>query len=78
MNTITRNLGKVTNIVIHLMSFESALERNISQYNSKWQEKQLKSEIEKSDPLAFFIDSGGDSPRCSRESRNVAINSAGP
>jgi hypothetical protein len=55
-------LGKVTNIVIHLMSFESTLERNISQYTSQWQEKQLKTEIEKCDPISFFIDSGGGSP----------------
>jgi hypothetical protein len=52
-------LGKIANIVIHLMSFESALERNISQYTTQWQEKQLKAELEKSDPLSFFIDGGG-------------------
>jgi len=56
------HIGKVANIVMHLMSFESTIERNISQYNSKWQEKQLKFEIEKSDPPAFFIDEGDSSP----------------
>lgn len=50
------HIGKVANIVIHLMSFVSTIERNISQYNPKWQEKQLKIEIEQSDTLSFFID----------------------
>jgi hypothetical protein len=54
-------IGKIANIVMHLMSFESTIERNISQFNSKWQEKQLKSEIEKSDPLSFFMDDGDSS-----------------
>jgi hypothetical protein len=56
------DLGRIANIVIHLMSFESALERNISQYTAQWQEKQLKAELEKSDPLSFFVEDGGNSP----------------
>lgn len=56
------HIGKIANIVMHLMSFESTIERNISQFNPKWQEKQLKLEIEKSDPLSFFVDDGSNSP----------------
>ena len=56
------HIGKVANIVMHLMSFESTIERNISQYNSKWQEKQIKLEIEKGNSLTFFIDEGEGSP----------------
>lgn len=55
-------IGKVANIVMHLMSFESTIERNISQYNSKWQEKQIKLEIEKGNSLTFYIDEGEGSP----------------
>jgi hypothetical protein len=56
-------IGKITNIVINLMSYQSMLERNIMQYGLKWQEKQIKAEIEKSDPLSFFIEqSGGAAP----------------
>jgi hypothetical protein len=49
-------LGKTANIVINLMSIQSMLERNISQYNPKWQETQMKAEIEKSEPISFFIE----------------------
>jgi hypothetical protein len=75
------HIGKVANIVIHLMSFESILERNIAQYNIKWQEKQLKAELEKSDLLSSFIDGGtavsnsegGDSGRASSDILRRAI-----
>jgi hypothetical protein len=49
-------LGNTANIVINLMSLQSLLERNIMIYGAKWQEKQIKLEIEKSDPLSGFID----------------------
>jgi len=49
-------LGKQANIVVNLMSFLKILERNIAQYSPAWQEKQLKAEIEKSDPLSFFLE----------------------
>ena len=49
-------LGKTANIVINLMRIQSQLERNIIQYNPKWQEKQTRVEIEKSGPLSFFIE----------------------
>jgi hypothetical protein len=52
-------LGKTANIVINLMSFQSTLERAIMQYNPKWQEKQIRIEIEKSDDLSSFIDQPG-------------------
>jgi hypothetical protein len=55
-NTI---LGKTANIVINLMTIQSQLERNIMQYNPKWQEKQIGIEIEKSGPLPFFIEQEG-------------------
>jgi hypothetical protein len=55
-----RPLGITANIVINLMSFQSILEREIMQYGLKWQERQLKFEIEKSDPISFFLDKGGD------------------
>jgi hypothetical protein len=51
------HLGKMANIVINLMSIQSTLERNIMQYGVKWQEKQLRTEIENSDTLASFIES---------------------
>ncbi|MBN2159945.1 MAG: hypothetical protein JW807_11165 [Spirochaetes bacterium] len=53
------HLGRTTNIVISLMGFQSTLERNIMQYGQKWQEKQMREEIEKSDPISSFIDSKG-------------------
>jgi hypothetical protein len=49
-------LGKTANIVINLMTIQSQIERNIMLYNPKWQEKQIKIEIEKSGPLSFFIE----------------------
>jgi hypothetical protein len=49
-------LGKIANIVINLMSLQSVLERNIMLYGQKWQEKQIKAEIEKGDPIDCFID----------------------
>jgi len=49
-------LGKTANIVINLMSVQSQLERNIMQYNPKWQETQMKADIEKSEPISFFIE----------------------
>src|SRR4030042_15162 len=52
------HLGKTANIVIHLMSFQSTLERNIMQYGQKWQENQLRIEIEKRAPIEFFIGDG--------------------
>ena len=55
-------LGRIANIVIHLMSFVSTLERNISQYTMQWQDKQLRVELEKSDPLSFFVDGADGSP----------------
>jgi hypothetical protein len=50
-------IGKIANVVINLMSIQSILERNIMQYGVKWQEKQLKAEIEKSDTLSSFVES---------------------
>jgi hypothetical protein len=55
-------LGKMANIVINLMSIQSQLERNIMQYNPKWQETQMKAEIEKSESLSFFIDQADTKP----------------
>lgn len=49
-------LGRSANIVINLMSLQANLERAIMQFNPKWQEKQLKIEIEKAGGLASFID----------------------
>src|SRR4030042_2751961 len=49
-------LGKTANIVINLMTIQSQLERNIMQYNPKWQETQMKAEIEKREPTSFFIE----------------------
>ncbi len=55
-------LGKIANVVIYLMNIQSILERNIMQYGANWQEKQLKSEIEKSDPLSCFVESKDTQP----------------
>ncbi len=55
-------LGRMANIVINLMAIQSTLERNIMQYGVKWQEKQLRTEIENSDPLSYFIESKGEQP----------------
>jgi hypothetical protein len=52
-------LGRTANIVINLMGFRSTLERNIMQYGQNWQEKQIREEIEKSDPISSFIDTKG-------------------
>ncbi len=52
-------LGKIANVVINLMNIQSILERNIMLYGVKWQEKQLKTEIENSDPLNCFIELKG-------------------
>lgn len=49
-------VGKIANMVINLISFQSVLERNIMQYGPKWQEKQFAAEIEKTDPLSSFIE----------------------
>lgn len=50
-------LGKTANIVINLMGIQSQLERSIMQYNPKWQVSQMKTEIDKSEPISFFIES---------------------
>lgn len=50
------HLGKIANMVIYLMGIQSNLERNIMQYGVKWQEKQLRTEIENSDPIDYFIE----------------------
>lgn len=52
-------LGKTATIVINLMSIQAGLERAIMQYNPKWQEKQIKIEIEKTDGISAFIDRPG-------------------
>lgn len=52
-------LGRAANTVISLMGFQSTLERNIMQYGQKWQEKQIREEIEKSDSISSFIDAKG-------------------
>jgi len=50
------HIGKIAYMVINLMGIQSNLERNIMQYGVKWQEKQLKTEIENSDPIDYFIE----------------------
>ncbi len=56
------SLGKAANILINLLSFQSLLERNIMQYGAKWQEKQLKAELEKCGPIENFIDIAASAP----------------
>ena len=70
------SLGRVANIVINLMSLQSVLERNIMQYGVKWQEKQLKIEIEKSDPISYFLDLE-DGGRTAQVSKREALMPAG-
>jgi hypothetical protein len=53
------DVGIAANIVINLMSIQSTLERSIMQYNPKWQEKQLRIDIEKSNDVSSFIDRPG-------------------
>ncbi|HOT46787.1 MAG TPA: hypothetical protein PLC28_18030 [Spirochaetota bacterium] len=50
------HLGKMANIVMYLMGIQSNLERNIMQFGVKWQEKQLRTELENSDPIDYFIE----------------------
>lgn len=66
-------LGRAANIVINLMSIQSGLERAIMQYNPKWQEKQLKIEIEKCDGISAFIEQADKQARTADEANSVSV-----
>jgi hypothetical protein len=70
------SLGKAANVVINLMSFQSLLERNIMHYGVKWQEKQLKIELEKCGPIENFIDIASGGGAAAQEVKNETAGAA--